>query len=662
MPSFLSFTQNNRFLKLTTPLGQDVLLPNAFAVSERVSGLYTIELDVLQSGTADVKTLLGQSVTLGVALDSNGNSYRYFNGIVSEVEIGEEVERFRRYRLVVVPRLWLSTLSAEFSVFEQQTVPDILKRIFDKFGVQHRVSLTGTYTPWAHCVQYRETAFNFVSRLMEHEGIFYHFEHSDGNHVLVLGDSPSAFKTCSAQPTAPFALEVGAMGLDWVESWEAIHALRSGSYTLEGYHFESAPNQLKKSVSTVHPTAGNTSYKIQDFPGQFTHQFNKTSDGSKAPQEADKLVRLRMEEEETFLKTYRGTTNIRGFGAGMRFTLTGGGGGEFVLTAVEHSGMQNPPYLAGMPVDYTYTNAITCIPFGTKYRPPRETRKPVVYGPQTAIVTDGPDKYSRVKVKFFWGDSIQSAWVRVAQRWAGPQWGSIFIPRVGHEVVIEFLEGDPDQPIVTGSMYNAQNMPPYELPANATQSGIKTRSMNAQGTQGSASDYNELRFEDKTGSEDINFHAQKDFHRVVENDDDLKVGHDQTIEIKNNRTETVKDGDEKITVEQGNRTVEVQTGNDKLQVKTGNREVVVDMGNDTLTVKLGNHVRKINLGKSETEAMQSIELKVGANSIKVDQTGITLDGIMIKLKGSAMIESKAPLQQMNGDALVMIKGGITLIN
>jgi type VI secretion system secreted protein VgrG len=316
-----------------------------------------------------------------------------------------------------------------------------------------------------------------------------------------------------------------------------------------------------------------------------------------------------------------------------------------------------------METSVLYSNNVECIVHGKTWRPPRTAERGLVQGPQTAIVSDGPDKYGRMRVKFHWGDSVASAWLRVVQRWAGPQWGTIFLPRVGHEVLVEFLDGDPDHPIIVGSVYNAQNMPPYPLPDKYTQSGIKTRSMSADGgTQGGSDDFNELRFDDKIGNEEIYFHAQKDFNRVVENNDDLKVGNDQTIEIKNNRTEVVKQGDEKVTIEQGKRSIFVNTGDDLHQVKTGNRDAIIDMGNDSLTVKMGNHVRKINLGKSETEAMQSITLKVGANKIVVDQTGITLDGIMIKFKGQAMIDSQAPMQKMNGDAMVMIKGGLTMIN
>ena len=241
-------------------------------------------------------------------------------------------------------------------------------------------------------------------------------------------------------------------------------------------------------------------------------------------------------------------------------------------------------------------------------------------------------------------------------------WGTIHIPRVGHEVILEFINGDPDQPMIVGSLYNAQNMPPYELPANKTQCGIKTRSMDSSGGQGGSDEFNELRFEDKQGEEHIYFHAQKDFARMVENDDALQVGHDQIISIQNDRTEFVQEGNETVTIKKGNREMYVDQGNDKHQVKMGNRDAIIDMGNDSINVKMGNHIRKIDLGKSETEALQSIELKVGQSSVKVDQMGVTIKGMMIKIEGTAMFQSKAPMCQHNADAIMIIKGGITMIN
>jgi type VI secretion system secreted protein VgrG len=660
MPS--SFTQDNRFLELTTPLGKDVLLLNSFSISEKVSGLYSMELETLYKGMVDPKKLLGQPVSIKVKTE-NSDNVRYFHGIVNEVEIGSETERFRRFRLVAVPSAWLLTLTKDFKVFEKKNVIEIVKQILSDAGIQHRFETTGTYTPRDHCVQFRETNFEFISRLMEEEGIFYFFEHSNNKHVMVIADSPNAFKTCQQQPIARFHPDVGAQGLDFITEWGGTHALRSGAYKMYDFHFERSKSLFTGEERTVNAVAGNTAYKISDVPGRFTHQFNAIDSGSKSQAEGTKFARIRMEEVETHNPMYRAASICRAFSPGVRFTLQGTATpGDYSITSVEHAGMQAPPYLSGMESSLVYSNTFTCIPYGAKFRPETTTERPVIVGPQTATVVDGPDKYSRVKVKFHWGEDLNSAWVRVAQRWCGPQWGTIYIPRVGHEVIVDFINGDPDQPLIIGSVYNAQNMPPYELPANKTQCGIKTRSMDSGGGQGGADEFNELRFEDKKGSEDIYFHAQKDFHRVVENDDDLKVGHDQTIEIKNHRTETVKDGNEKVTIEKGNREIYVDKGNDKHQVKMGNREAIIDMGNDTLTVKMGNHIRKINLGKSETEAMQSITLKVGANKIVVDQSGITLDGIMIQIKGKAMIKSQAPICQHNADAVMMIKGGITMIN
>jgi type VI secretion system secreted protein VgrG len=274
-----------------------------------------------------------------------------------------------------------------------------------------------------------------------------------------------------------------------------------------------------------------------------------------------------------------------------------------------------------------------------------------VPGAQTAVVV-GPkgeeiytDKYGRVKVQFFWDrvgkkDENSSCWVRVAEAWAGKNWGVIFNPRIGQEIVVEFLDGDPDRPLITGRVYNAEQMPPYALPTNQTQSVIKTRSSKEGGTD----NFNELRFEDKKDSEDIYFHAEKDFHRVVENDDDLKVGNNQTIEIKKDRTETVTEGNETISIKQGN------------------RQVTIEMGNETLQIKMGNQTTKLDLGKSETEAMQSIELKVGQSSVKLDQTGVTIKGMMIQIEGQVQTEVKGVMTQINGEAMLKMQGGITMIN
>ena len=568
------FTQERRFLKLTTPLGPDTLLIDSFTISERLSENFEVEIDALAelSKRVDPAKLLGQPVTIAVGLDPDSNKARYFNGIVREVHVGTDSDRFRGYRLHAVPSLWLSTLAQNFRVFEKKTVPDILKQILADYSITPTVRLTKSYTKWDLCTQYKETDFHFLSRMMEHEGIFYFFEHSDGTHNLVLGDSPQAFQTCPQQSSFNYAPEIGPGDQDWIGDWGAAHQLRSGSYRLWDWHHENA-NRFEAAEQTATAVANNTSYKISDYTGYYTPKFNAISSVSNVPAEGTNQTKLRMEEVETENPLYRAAGSLRALSTGQRFTVIGGiAAGDYVATTAEHSGRQFPPYVYGdAEVPLTYNTNITCMKFGAVYRPARIHRKPVVQGPQTAIVTHRPDKYGRVRVKYHWGNPVGvSAWVRVAQKWAGPQYGAVFIPRPDHEVIIEFIDGDPDQPIITGCVYSATNMPPYTLPDNFTQSGIKTRSL-TQGGDGGSEEFNELRFEDKQGSEDIYFHAQKDFHRVVENDDDLKVGHDQTIEIKNHRTETVKDGNEKVTIETGNREVYVNKGNDKHQIKMGNR-------------------------------------------------------------------------------------------
>jgi type VI secretion system secreted protein VgrG len=274
-----------------------------------------------------------------------------------------------------------------------------------------------------------------------------------------------------------------------------------------------------------------------------------------------------------------------------------------------------------------------------------------------------------VKVQFYWdrdgkNNADSSCWCRVGTLWAGQQWGAIHIPRIGQEVIVAFEEGDPDQPIIVGSVYNANMMPPYKLPDNKTQSGIKSRSS----LKGSDENFNELRFEDKKGSEEVYFHAEKDFNRVVENNDTLKVGSakaedgSQTIEIWKDRTENVKTGNEKITIEQGDRTVEISMGNETLLIKMGNQMTQLKMGNQTTKLDMGNQTTKLDLGKSSTEAMQSIELIVGQSSIKLDQMGVTIKGMMIQIQGQVQTQVKGTMTQINGDAMLQMQGGVTMIN
>jgi len=280
-------------------------------------------------------------------------------------------------------------------------------------------------------------------------------------------------------------------------------------------------------------------------------------------------------------------------------------------------------------------------------------------GCQTAVVVGisgeeiDTDKYGRVKIQFHWDregkkDQNSSCWVRVATPWAGKNWGIVHIPRIGHEVLVDFLEGDPDQPIIVGSVYNAENMPPWKLPDNKTQSGVKSRSS----LKGGDENFNEFRLEDKKGEEYIYLRAEKDNIITVENDEIVWIGHDNWIEVDNDETTTIKK----------NRTETIEEGDEKLTIKKGKREVKIETGNDSLQVAKGNLTIKVDMGKIEIEAMQSIELKVGSNSIKLEQSGITIKGIQVKVQADAMAEFKAPMNTFKGDGMCTVKGGVTMIN
>jgi type VI secretion system secreted protein VgrG len=574
---------------------------------------------------------------------------------------------------------------------------------------------------------------------------------------MVVADTPAGHSDMPNSSRLTFKnVDLSDVGDAYVYDWEKVQELRSGKVTLWDHCFEK-PESHFESAKTVQPTVqvggvahklsvgANGALEIYGYPGEFAQRFDGIDRGggdqateiAKIPDDGTRTVALRMQEETTPSIAIQGASTCLQLEAGHKFTLKTLAGtpekqaqvdGDYVLTGLEHAA-QLPGFESDDDTPFQYRNTFTCIPAALPFRPPRVTPKPVVHGTQPAIVV-GPngeeiftDKYGRVKVQFYWdrqgeNNADSSCWVRVGTPWAGQNWGMVHIPRIGQEVIVAFYEGDPDQPIIVGSVYNARTMPPYALPDNKTQSGIKSRSS----LGGNAENFNEICFEDKKGQELVYIRAEKDLTSAVENDEAAWVGHDrlrtvdnndklivgspdadkfsegsQTIEIYKDRTETVKTGNETVTIEQGNRTITVKQGDDKHevsqgkrdvivmgddahevkqgnrtvtidqgndthQVKMGNREVKIDMGNDALTISMGNQTTKLDLGQSSTEAMQSIELKVGQSSIKIDQTGVTIKGIMITIEGQAQTQVKGVITQLNGDAMLMAKGGVTMIN
>ncbi len=645
-------TTENRSVSVTTPLGDDELLFQSMTGTEEMGRLFEFEIEFVREqskGTVDISRVLGQDMTLKLEMPYTGT--RYFNGEVIQFKHTGFTDGLFNYRATLRPTLWFLTRKANCRVFQEKTIPDIIKEILADHSyvyVEHNTS--ATYDTLDYCVQYRESDFNFISRLMEHAGIFYYFKHDDGKHTMVITDSGNEYQSVEGYSTIPYFPpgNIDAREQDHIFGWLTDHQVQSGKYELNDYDFESPSSDLT-AKSSVSPGHTHDDLEIYDYPGKYTEADVGTS-----------RTDVRMEELHSQYALAQGQANAMGIQTGMEFTLS-----DFYFKEenVKHVVVSASYVIHGDSIDSGGGNGslfevnFVALNSNQQFRSKRLTRKPVISGSQTAVVVGKQgeeiwtDKYGRVKVQFHWdrvgeSDEKSSLWVRVSSLSAGKKWGWISIPRIGQEVIVSFLEGDPDKPLITGLVYNADQMPPYDLPANQTQSGMKTRSSK----DGTAENFNEIRFEDKKGEEELYIHAEKDCNRVVENDDTLKVGFekmdagDQTIDIYNNRTTTLDQGDDTLTVQMGDRITTVESGNDEL------------------TVSLGDHSIDVGAGKSTVEAAVSIELKVGANSIKIDQSGITIKGIMVKIEGSATAEMKSPMTTVKGDGMLTLKGGLTMIN
>ncbi|HEY2250164.1 MAG TPA: type VI secretion system tip protein VgrG, partial [Planctomycetaceae bacterium] len=565
-----------REIELTTPLGADVLLFYKMTVTEELGRPFAFEMELLsKKGDIALSDVLGQGFTITITLPAGGQ--RYLHGLVSRfVQDGYRGD-YHVYRASLRPWLWFLTRSADCRIFQTMTVPDIVKKIFGDAGFSdYEAQLNGSYTAWDYRVQYRETAFAFVSRLMEHEGIYYFFKHESGKHTLVLCDDPSSHAAVSGYETVPyFPPSKRTPRKEHINEWSVWQEVQPVKTILTDYDF-TRPTASLLSQLNISRTHSQATGEIFDYPGT----YQQSADG-------DAYVKVRLNELSTEFEQASGKGDARGLSAGALFSLSGyprdDQNGEYLIVATRCELLDNA-YETEKKSDegLTYTCQLRAISSQQTFHTARTTPKSIVRGPQTAVVV-GPsgqeiytDQYGRIKVQFFWdrvgtNDENSSCWVRLGTSWAGNTWGAIFIPRIGQEVIVDFLEGDPDQPIITGSMYNANQMPPYALDANKTQSGFKTRS--SQG--GTDTNFNELRFEDKKGSEEIFFHAERDFTREAENDDvlsvglekgsdgNLKIGVDgkatgnQTITILNNQTLTIGKKVGSTAPADGSQTVEI---------------------------------------------------------------------------------------------------------
>ncbi len=640
----MAFTQEKRLLAIETPLGKDALLLQSFSGHEAISQLFRFSADLLsENHSISFKDIVGRQVTLQI--HSTGDDKRYWNGFVSRFACVGGDNRFSYYHAEIVPWFWFLTRTADCQIFQQKTIPEIIKKVFQDHGFQDFQDRTqSSYPQREYVVQYRETAFNFVSRLMEEYGIFYFFEHDQSTHKLIFADKPQVHKNCPVQHKVRFNYTPGSTFSkeDIVQSWGAEQELRPGKYALTDYNFQTPNTSLMANVQTVAEIGGNTKYEIYDYPGIHT----KKSEG-------DTVTKLRMEEEEAVHHLVTGSGNCRSFASGYKFHLDEHSrrdqNGDYLLTDVTHSGSVGDSYSgAGGGSQETYTNHFTCVPFAVPYRPQRLTPKPIVQGPQTAVVVGPsgeeiyPDKYGRVKVQFFWDrlgkkDENSSCWIRVSQPWAGKNWGAINIPRIGQEVIVEFLEGDPDRPIITGRVYNDDQMPPYTLPDNMTRTTFLSRSTKS----GGSANFNELRFEDKKGNEQIFLNAEKDMDHRVENDSREYIGNDRHLIVKNDQKEKVG-GEQHIQI--ANDRNEKVGGDASLDI-TGNQN---DKVGQNMSLQVGQNLQEKSGQNYAHEAGMEIHLKAGMNV--VIEAGLELT---IKASGGFI---------NIGPAGVAIQGTLVLIN
>lgn len=660
----MSWTQTDRLITLTTPLGQDTLLLAGFSGREAISELFSFHLDLLSEEAAvDFSKIIGQNVTISVTLSDE--TPRFINGIVSHFAMSGRDNRFTRYQMTVVPWAWKLTRFTDCRIFHNKKVQDILAYVFSSRGLtDYTFSLTESYSPLEYCVQYRETDFQFISRLMEEHGIFYFFQHEKNKHTMLIADSPSAHKPCSEQQNVGYNLVAGGLDqADVVTAWRFEQQWRSGKCTLTDYNFTTPSTSLLASEPTIVSVGGNADFELFDYPG-----------GQTTRSEGTDVAKLRMQEEEATHLVAGGSSVCRAFIPGYKFNLTDheqrSMNASYILTSVQHTASIAGTY--SEEEEDRYSNEFTCIPASVPFRPARRTPRPVVRGPQTAVVVgsrtgqdsgdtagggDGEeiwvDNYGRVKVLFPWDRaSACSCWVRVSQDWAGKGWGAVSIPRVGQEVVVSFLEGDPDRPLITGRVYNAEQVTPYTLPQYGTRTTFKTRSS----TGGGDDNYNELRFEDKTGEEQVFVRGEKDYDTRIRNDSREWIGNDRSLIVKHDQKESVS-GDVHLQVsgsqfEKIGGALHLQVSGDQLEKISGNLQHSV-LGNlnhqtdGTISIQAGQNF----YGKSGQnyahqagemihlkagmmmvlEAGVQLSLKVGGNFIDIGPEGISIQGTMVMI-------------------------------
>ena len=625
--------QQKRVAILTTPLGPDKLALTRFEGYEGVSELFEFRIDAVSSdANINFDDALGRPCNVEVT--THKDPKRIFNGLLVEAQaLGSNHELFG-YRLILRPTLWLLSRRANCRIWHEKTALDIIKEVLGEHSVDHRSATTGSCRNREYTVQYRETDLAFVCRLMEEEGIYYFHEFSAGSHKLVLADAPSSHKPVPGLSGLRYSTiqSGGQVREEAIFEWTSERRFRSGKFELRDYNFKTPGNELK-GEGGASAAYTNSKIEVYDYPGR--HEVE--ADGKN-------YAEIRRDAEQALDK--------RRYAAGEAPSLFSGGlvtihehpqkseNKEYLILRATHS-FSSQAYRSGSSLaDERYRGTYELLEKSIKFRCPAVTPRALVHGPQTAKVVGKSgeeidvDEHGRILVKFHWdrnekGESRnESCRVRVAQVWAGKGWGGQFIPRIGMEVVVEFLEGDPDRPLVVGAVYNADNKYPWTLPDNKTQSGVKSDSSTGHGG------YNQWRFEDKKGKEQIEIHAEKDHDVIVKDTETWKIGSDFTAhEGPESRYATLYKGDDRL---------DVQSGNQKVHIKQ-NQTIDVDQ-------------------EIKITAQTKITITVGASKITMDPTSIKIESTEITISATGKVDMTALNTNINGDAVTTIKGGMVKIN
>jgi type VI secretion system secreted protein VgrG len=697
------YTQQNSPVRFKAEaLGDDDLLITRLAGSEALSKLFAFHLDLIAPLDKPVsfEDVLGKSAS--VAINVPGGDPRFFQGLVSRFSQGGRDDTFLTYRAELVPHVWLLTRRVQSRIFQHVSVPDILKKVFDGFKVAYQIQ--GTFHPRDYCVQYRESDFAFASRLMEEEGIYYYFRHTADGGEMVVANTPQGHGDVPAPATLIYEEVAGGNREEGrVTAWEKVQEVRPGQVTLWDHCFElphkhlEADQKIQETVAVGQvnhtlslPVAENL--EVYDYPGGYAGRFDGVNrGGADQASELEKIfednrrtARLRIQEEAAGAVSVKGEGTCRQMTAGHKFALERhfDADGDYVLTRVAHTAtLSADAYRSGGAIRADYANEFECLPLALPFRPPRVTPKPTVSGTQTAVVV-GPageeiftDKYSRIKVQFHWDregkyDADSSCWIRVATIWAGKGWGVIHIPRIGQEVVVDFLEGDPDQPIVIGSVYNAEQMPPGELPKHGMVSGMMSRTT----PKGGASNFNGIRADDTKKKEHLTVQAEYDMTTLVKHDDTQTVKNDRTISVEGKHTETIKK-DTSITVTEGNFQHDVKAGTSLTHVKGAVTEHYDD-SQETI-VKNGIHIAS-TAAHIYIHTATSIQLHVGDSSIWMDSGGqiairgnniiidgkesVSIHGGAVRSKADQEHETSGSLVKSDGAVSNTVKGGMVMLN